>query len=258
MGPKYLQLSLETILQKDFIDWKDYIGVVLTGSEFPRNGMPSMHFGLTLFAFINSKGLHWIKRLLFLIFFIITAIATMVLGEHYFIDWIGALPIIIISILISDTSLNWNMKKVFLMRSIINLVIWYLFLWYGVRELSNLFNCIDCSSFNMTMTITLYLISILTIINFILSYKKIYKLGQENLEKHPEENIDILKEIKNKLKEIKLNEQNKISLLFVISGFAGLMYQVIFGKMLSTTFGSTSLAIYIILATYMIGLSLGD
>ena len=49
-----------------------------------------------------------------------------------------------------------------------------------------------------------------------------------------------------------------IILVFFLSGFAALVYQVVFAKGLALTFGSTSHASTIVLATYMAGLALGS
>ena len=45
--------------------------------------------------------------------------------------------------------------------------------------------------------------------------------------------------------------------MFVLSGFAGLMYEVVFSKSLALTFGGTATAIYTVLATYMGGMAIG-
>jgi spermidine synthase len=45
--------------------------------------------------------------------------------------------------------------------------------------------------------------------------------------------------------------------LFFLSGFAGLVYEVVFSKALALTFGSTALAQYTVLATYMGGMAIG-
>ena len=52
-------------------------------------------------------------------------------------------------------------------------------------------------------------------------------------------------------------EFRRVTALFVISGAAGLLYQVLFSKALALTFGSTSTATYTVLATYMGGMAVG-
>ena len=48
-----------------------------------------------------------------------------------------------------------------------------------------------------------------------------------------------------------------VVMAFVISGLAGLVYEVVYSKALAVTFGSTALASYTVLATYMGGMALG-
>lgn len=52
-------------------------------------------------------------------------------------------------------------------------------------------------------------------------------------------------------------EQSILVTLFFFSGFAALIYEVVFSKQLALTFGSTSLATYTVLVTYMGGMALG-
>jgi spermidine synthase/MFS family permease len=55
----------------------------------------------------------------------------------------------------------------------------------------------------------------------------------------------------------RLTQYQIIFIMFVMSGFAGLMYQVLFTKALALVFGSTSTATYTVLATYMGGMAIG-
>ena len=48
-----------------------------------------------------------------------------------------------------------------------------------------------------------------------------------------------------------------VTVLFFLSGFAGLLYEVLFSKSLAVTFGSTAVASTTVLATYMGGMALG-
>ena len=49
-----------------------------------------------------------------------------------------------------------------------------------------------------------------------------------------------------------------LATVFIASGFAGLVYQVVFAKALGLTFGSTANAATVVLATYMGGLAIGS
>src|SRR5258707_1020966 len=72
----------------------------------PRNGMPSLHFGWPLAATIllrQSRAPGWATSLMAL-FTLLTAIATLYLGEHYAVDLIVAVPIVLASIALATTS----------------------------------------------------------------------------------------------------------------------------------------------------------
>ena len=56
----------------------------------PRNCMPSMHFSWALLVAINCKN-PWLKAGAWT-FFALTAMSTIVCGEHYFIDLFAAVP----------------------------------------------------------------------------------------------------------------------------------------------------------------------
>lgn len=63
-------------------------------AEFPRNCFPSMHFGWALLVALNArrpvwKGMAWTFALL-------TAVATVGLGEHYYVDLIASVPFCLI------------------------------------------------------------------------------------------------------------------------------------------------------------------
>ena len=52
-------------------------------------------------------------------------------------------------------------------------------------------------------------------------------------------------------------EVRVVATMFVLSGFAGLMYEVLFSKALALTFGNTATAMYTVLATDMGGMAIG-
>jgi hypothetical protein len=57
-----------------------------------RNAMPSLHTAWVLLVWWNSKGLaRWIRAIA-LLFLILTVMATLGTGEHYFVDLIVAFP----------------------------------------------------------------------------------------------------------------------------------------------------------------------
>lgn len=61
-----------------------------------RNAFPSLHMGWALLAWWYSAGTSWWTRSVAAIFLVGTAIATLALGEHYFVDLVVAFPLVLI------------------------------------------------------------------------------------------------------------------------------------------------------------------
>lgn len=261
MGPAYLKGIIQ-INYPHNTNWMNYLGLQITGSENPRNGMPSMHIGLSLFLFLNSRrAKNWIKWVTG-VFFILTATATLVLGEHYIIDWFGALPVIMLGMSFAAIEVSFPKKWAIIRNNVLFLVLWYVFLWHGVDYLSNWLNCWNCTRFNISMTATLYTILVGDIILFYFSYQKLMKLGDAYHAEHQEEfnqNVELVTGLKNFWNETVVLKNNKaISALFMLSGMSALIYQIIFCKLLGVLFGNTALGIVIVLGTLMTGIALGS
>jgi hypothetical protein len=58
----------------------------------PRNAIPSLHMTWVLLVWCNSKGLRFWVRAIALTFLVLTAMATIGTGEHYFVDLVVAFP----------------------------------------------------------------------------------------------------------------------------------------------------------------------
>ena len=56
----------------------------------PRNCMPSMHFTWSILMAWNAERVRW--RVLFIIYSLLIAVATLAIGEHYLIDLLAAVP----------------------------------------------------------------------------------------------------------------------------------------------------------------------
>lgn len=65
------------------------IPVMLPG---PRNAIPSLHMTWVLLVWWNSKGLPKWVRAIAMVFLVLTAMATLGIGEHYFVDLVVAFP----------------------------------------------------------------------------------------------------------------------------------------------------------------------
>lgn len=60
--------------------------------EGPPNAIPSLHMAWVLLVWWYSRGLSWWERTVSLLFLFFTALSTLGIGEHYFIDLIVAFP----------------------------------------------------------------------------------------------------------------------------------------------------------------------
>ena len=58
----------------------------------PRNAMPSLHMGWALLLFWNSRGFPRVLRVALFLFLLLTVVATMGGGQHYFVDLVVSLP----------------------------------------------------------------------------------------------------------------------------------------------------------------------
>ena len=61
----------------------------------PRNAMPSLHVAWMLLLFWNTRNRAWWIRLLATAYLVLTALATLGLGEHYLADLIVAPPLVV-------------------------------------------------------------------------------------------------------------------------------------------------------------------
>jgi hypothetical protein len=91
-GPRYVFASFPegslALLAPDLVG----LAAAPLSTEWARNGMPSLHVGWAFLAFLNacrlSRGMAWLCGA----YFVLTALATVLLGHHYIIDLIVALP----------------------------------------------------------------------------------------------------------------------------------------------------------------------
>ena len=61
----------------------------------PRNAMPSLHMGWAVLLYWNSKGFPRALRVALLLFLLLTVVATLGGGQHYFIDLVVSLPFVL-------------------------------------------------------------------------------------------------------------------------------------------------------------------
>lgn len=212
----------------------------------PRNGMPSMHFsGAMLVALVMMCLRNKIFFYIACLFVLLTAIATLGLGEHYFVDLVAAAPFC----LALGTALLNPPGWIFYQRRIWWLCTLSASLW-GIMFISDSLRAFLVHNLWFVQIFSLCSI-ILAAICFVEFKKVVWRLP-----------VPVNTEQTDSTLKVTSDKTSKLSVrwvygLFVCSGFAGLLYEVVFAKSLGITFGGTSLAAYTVMATYMGGMALG-
>jgi hypothetical protein len=98
-----------------------------------RNAMPSLHLTWTLLPWWYSKGLSWIERLVALAFLVLTAVATLGTGEHWFADLIVAFPYALMIQAICAYRVPWKdpTRKTALFLGLGGILVWIAMLRYA-------------------------------------------------------------------------------------------------------------------------------
>ena len=103
------------------------------GSD-PRNCMPSLHLGVALLVWWNSRI--WPKwgRLLAGLFFLATAFSTLALGEHYLVDLVVAFPFTLAFQAACTTAipLTSERRRTPLVAGVVLTVVWLVLLRYAI------------------------------------------------------------------------------------------------------------------------------
>ena len=212
-----------------------------------RNGMPSMHFtGAMLIVLVTACLTRKIYFYLACIFAVLTFIATIALGEHYLLDLIVAAPFCVAlgTALINPS--NWNfMRRPLWWGCLIIFVTWETMLHFD----NSRFFLIDNFWFVRLFSLISVIVATWALFTF---FCEVWKLpAPTNAE---------LQTALSTIKARKIASQFSMHWvygLFICSGFAGLLYEVVFAKHLGVIFGGTALAAYTVMATYMGGMALG-
>jgi len=205
-----------------------------------RNGFPSLHFGWALIMWLISlRFAFWVKAL-FGALLIFNILATLGLGEHYFIDLLAAIPFVLFSFALCGNFTNQKKQYISLFVGFALTIFWCLY----IRNGFNYFTFIPGLSWILVIG-TLYCCY------SCFKHSSIYpgNFVSKNTELRKEKFFSIAK--------LPNLSTSLVCLVFFFSGFAALIYQVLFSKILSYTFGSNSSAIYTVLATYMGGMAIG-
>lgn len=241
-GPKYLFDNLFP-WSMPAVDVLPFTTTVLKLA--PRNAVPSMHFGWALMLWLNARllNLPW-ARAGFAILLGLNIVATLGLGEHYLVDLVVAIPVIIAVQALCMFELGWGhpVRRRAIAYGLGGALLWILFLRFGI----SLFKAIPGLSWAAMAATVVFCVRLYRPLEaaFILRQPAAEFSAQEPPSLRQEAGAG--------------PEVRWVALLFIVSGFAGLVYEVLFSKALALTFGSTATATYTVLAIYMGGMAIGS
>lgn len=212
---------------------------------FPRNGMPSMHFGWLLAASIlwwrTSTGR--LGRSIIISITTLTAVATIFNGEHYVIDLIVAVPFVLSAIALSTTGLAWSShaRQGVVIAGFLTWLTWVVLLRTQI------------GAFVASPWLCWALIAATAAV----VCKQAHWMARFDREPRSDQQVDAagLAAAVATAQEVLFR---RFGVMFFASGVAALIYQVLFAKQLALVFGSTATATFTVLATFLGGMAVGS
>jgi predicted membrane-bound spermidine synthase len=207
-----------------------------------RNGMPSMHLTGALLVWMLAIGLrHRVSILFSSVLVLATIWSTLASGEHYLLDLVVALPYAAFL----SAALIW--PQYFRRGWKVSGPIWFsgiiFFIWLIILRLIPQWLALNPWTVRIFAGCSAVSASYVYWQIILLARSRTSELHVVNLPAATPFAV-----VKTPL---------WIVGVFTASGVAGLIYEVVYAKALAVTFGSTSLASYTVLATYMGGMALG-
>jgi spermidine synthase len=207
----------------------------------PRNGFPSMHFGWAFFLWLAAvaQGVAWVRAATAILLGL-NILATMGTGEHYLIDLVAAVPAILIVISLCVRTLSWAHpdRRRALVAGTVLFLGWVLAVRHGVRL------------FESVPGLTWIAIA-LTVGWSGWCFNRLLASAGSHVEDSGKSSPEPV------AAGFEQRAQRYAPFMFFLSGFTGLVYEVLFSKSLALTFGSMATAAYTVLATYMGGMAIG-
>ncbi len=208
-----------------------------------RNGMPSMHLGWSLLLWMNAGYLGPWTRAGYALLLGLTVLATLGLGEHYLIDLVAGVPAAVALQALCTRVLPWASpeRRNAVLGGAALVAFWIVAVRYGLQAF-------------LLVPGLAWLATLGTIAACVVLYRPLARATRTALAvpEAPVETAPTGAQDAGRQRELRA-----VGLMFVLSGFAGLVYQVLFSKALALSFGSTAIATYTVLATYMGGMALG-
>ncbi len=209
---------------------------------YPRNGMPSMHFGWCLAVSIlwwRSGTSAW-SRAVLIGLTVLTAIATIYLGEHYTIDLIVAVPFVLAALAMCTTGVAWSARLGTVVSGFATWLVWVLLLR-------------NCMPWFVQYPWLCWLLILATAA--VVVHQARWMAGFARSVAHPRATGRAKKQAHEVAAQRLLK---RFGAVFFVSGVAALVYQVLFAKELALVFGSTATATFTVLATFLGGMAIGS
>ncbi|WP_395699535.1 fused MFS/spermidine synthase [Aquabacterium sp.] len=219
----------------------------------PRNGMPSLHFGWAFGMWLMSYwiGRRWVTWL-FGLFAALMILATLGLGEHYLIDLAVAVPFVgaIVCLTMHDVPWQDASRRPLVLGGFGLYAAWILAMRFA-------------SPLLLATPGLLWLMTTMSLVYGVMLFRRLETLrsriqSREVAWGYPAGAVAVVPPARTLLMPAPTAPMAQILFLFIASGFAGLMYEVVFSKQLALVFGSTAQASYTVLATYMGGMAIGS
>lgn len=205
--------------------------------QAPRNGMPSMHFGWALAMWILARNESLAARLFFGSVLALTVVATLGKGEHYLLDLVLSWPAMLAIFAAASRELAWpGIRQKCLVWAAGMYLAWMVIFRFGVE-------------FFVGWPLLIWVPVILTVAVCAVLFRQLNR-ANDTLATNPPAPVAEATAARGDIHWPVLG-------MFLLSGFAALMYQVLFSKQLAHVFGSMSAATNTVLATYMAGMALG-
>ncbi|WP_022956179.1 fused MFS/spermidine synthase [Perlucidibaca piscinae] len=234
-GPKFI---LGSAFPDHIPDVNGALALPAMVDPFPRNGMPSLHTAWAMIIALATSYLGGMKRFAGILFLLLTVLATLMLGEHYVLDLYAAIPFaLLVNVLLTPYRAEDAALR---MRHLLRCGLLTLILAST--------GLLEPEQISLLPMPVWHLILGLGLLLCLLTFLEIRRLPLSSQSRHVTPDNSPSRETRT---------DYLVTVLFFVSGFAALVYQVLFSKFLGLTFGSTAVATYTVLATYMIGLASG-
>ena len=206
-----------------------------------RNCVPSLHTAWALSVLLHTRsGPLWFRAIGGALF-LFTALATLGFQYHYFLDLVVAVPLLVLirCIVVPHAPQLGRLRRDTALVAGAMLLVWTALLLWAPALLAG----------SVPLTVALCVASVVVPLimeaNLVRSRKRL-PFEIEHASTKPKDS------------DVPIPQRGAMTALFVMSGFAGLAYEVVFAKSLALTFGSTASAATTVLATYMGGIAVGS